>query len=68
MNLENFVAAYTKMMEDANSAVSRQLEKAFAAFDPNGDGLVSKSDLREMLRRMATAPLDEAMVEFARAG
>ena len=63
MNLENFVAAYTKMMEDANSAVSRQLEKAFAAFDPNGDGLVSKSDLREMLRRMATAPLDEVMVD-----
>ena len=43
--------------------VSRQLEKAFDAFDTSGDGVVSKSDLREMLRRMATAPLDEAKVD-----
>ena len=42
-----------------SSAMGRQLEKAFAAFDASGTGVLRQSELKEALRRMASAPLDE---------
>ena len=39
--------------------MGRQLEKAFAAFDLSGSGVLRQDELKTALRRMASAPLDE---------
>ena len=43
--------------------MTRQIEKAFDAFDPSGIGVLAQSELRGALQRMATAPLDETRLD-----
>ena len=109
MDLDSFIQVYTDAVRSGSSAMGRQLEKAFDAFDPSvrgipqapshpsfshvrrqsvtqcrhaasiaprpnkplpsalvvsqGQGVLSQSELRLALRRMATAPLDERRLD-----
>ena len=58
-DLEAFVHVYTEGVQRSSSAMASQLEAAFKTFDPAGTGVLAQSELREALRRMASAPLDE---------
>jgi Ca2+-binding EF-hand superfamily protein/exonuclease III len=64
MSLDHFVEAYTQCMDRQTSASMRQLEIAFKTFDISGDGVVTATELREALRRMSSAPLDEDRLEL----
>ena len=59
MDLDQFVKVYTHAVMTKSSAMGRQLEKAFAAFDLSGSGVLRQDELKTALRRMASAPLDE---------
>ena len=56
---EAFVQVYTDSVQRRSSTMARQLEKAFRAFDVWDTGVLSQNELRDALRRMASAPLDE---------
>ena len=60
MNLDQFVHVYAELLQRSDSSTKRQLEKAFHAFDLEGDGVIHRRELRRVLERMATAPIDEA--------
>jgi len=64
MSLDQFVEAYTQCMDRQTSASMRQIETAFKTFDISGDGIVTATELREALRRMSSAPLDEDRLEL----
>lgn len=59
MNLDQFVHVYAELLQRSDSSTKRQLEKAFHAFDLEGDGVIHRRELRRVLERMATAPIDE---------
>lgn len=63
MDLESFIKVYTDAVRAGSSAMTRQIEKAFDAFDPSGIGVLAQSELRGALQRMATAPLDETRLD-----
>jgi Ca2+-binding EF-hand superfamily protein len=63
MDLEAFVTAYSYSIERRSSSMVRQLEKAFAAFDTQGTGVLPLADMRSLLKRMACAPLDERRLD-----
>jgi len=63
IDLEQFVQAYSHGIRRVNSAVARQLEKAFAAFDSTGSGMLPVFELRQALQRMTSAPLDEQKLD-----
>ena len=63
MDLDSFVHVYTDAVRQGSSAMARQLEKAFQAFDPSGKGVLAQDELRNALRRMASAPLDEERLD-----
>ena len=63
MNLEQFVTVYTHAVMRKSSAMGRQLEKAFAAFDPTGSGVLMQSELKKALGKMASAPLDDERLD-----
>ena len=62
-DLDSFVRVYTQRVQRVSSTMARQLEKAFAAFDETGSGVMAQSELRQALSRMASAPLDEARLD-----
>ena len=43
--------------------MARQLEKAFATFDTDNSGVLARADMRSILLRMASAPLDEQRLD-----
>ena len=62
-DLDSFVRVYTQRIQRVSSTMARQLEKAFAAFDETGSGVMAQSELRRALSRMASAPLDDARLD-----
>ena len=63
MDLAQFIQVYTHSVQSSSSAMARQLDMAFAAFDTHGEGVLALPEFREALRRMASAPLDDARVD-----
>ena len=63
MDIDQFVTLYTHTVQRKSSAMGRQLEKAFAAFDPSDSGVLLQSELKSALSKMASAPLDEERLD-----
>ena len=63
MDLDGFVNLYTHGITRRSSAMARQLEKAFAAFDTSGAGMLPLAELRTALQRMASGPLDDERID-----
>merc|ERR1719382_352118 len=63
MDLAQFVQVYMYSVQRCSSTIVRQLDMAFAAFDGDGDGVLAVEEMRDALRRMASAPLDDAQVD-----
>ena len=63
MDLDQFIQVYSNSVQRSSSAMARQLDMAFAAFDTHGEGVLSLPEFREALHRMASAPLDDARVD-----
>ena len=68
MDLDQFIQLYSHCIERGSrdgrsSAMARQLEKAFATFDTDNSGVLARADMRSILLRMASAPLDEQRLD-----
>jgi len=63
MDLSQFVQVYMHSVQRCSSTMARQLDMAFAAFDSDSDGVLEVVEMRDALRRMASAPLDDTQVD-----
>jgi len=59
MDIEQFVEVYTHSIKRGSSVMARQIEKAFEAFDTTGSGVLLVPEMRALLLRMASGPVDD---------
>jgi len=63
VDVDQFVQLYTHCIREGSSAMARQVEKAFSAFDLTGSGVMARAEMRSLLLRMASGKLDEARLD-----
>lgn len=64
MDVEQFVQLYVHSIKRGSSVMARQIEKAFEAFDTTGSGVLLVPEMRALLQRMVSGPLDEARLDM----
>lgn len=63
MDVEQFVQVYVHSIRRGSSVMARQIEKAFEAFDTTSSGVLLVPEMRALLQRMASGPLDEERLD-----
>jgi len=63
MDVDQFVHLYTHSIKEGSSAMAKQVEKAFAALDTMGAGVMARPQMRQLLQRMASGKLDDAQLD-----